>query len=154
MQYKIDPSKLKLSKEEREKLRKRARTFDYLDDGTNEPWPKGKILHKILSLKNGKRKGNILFFLSFFLCFFVSFFCFSFFLTYSHYSGSKLFVPPDQVDHVIKHFHSQGSNKHSGWNRTFKMVRKDHMGVSEIAVREYVKSCAVCLKFETVRFSS
>ena len=138
MQYKIDPSKLKLSKEEREKLRKRARTFDFLDDGSNEPWPKGKILHKILSLKNGKRKGNI-------LCFF---------LTYSHYSGSKLFVPPDQVNHVIKHFHSQGSNKHSGWNRTFKMVRKDHMGVSEIAVREYVKSCAVCLKFETVRFSS
>ena len=69
MQYKIDPSKLKLSKEEREKLRKRARTFDFLDDGTNEPWPKGKILHKILSLRNGKRKGN-----SFFLFFFLSFF--------------------------------------------------------------------------------
>jgi hypothetical protein len=121
MQYKIDPSKLKLSKAEREKLRKRARTFDFLDDGTNESWPKGKILHKILSLRNGKRKG------------------------------SKLFVPPDQVNHVIKHFHSQGSNKHSGWNRTFKMIRQDHMGVSEIAVREYVKSCDVCIKFETVR---
>lgn len=138
MQYKIDPSKLKLNKEEREKLRKRARTFDFLDDDTNEPWPKGKILHKILSLKNGKRKGNS--------------FLFSFFL--SHYSGSKLFVPPDQVNHVISYFHSRGSNKHSGWNRTFKMIRQDHMGVSEIAVREYVKSCDVCVKFETVRFSS
>lgn len=121
MQYKIDSSKLKLSREEREKLRKRARTFDFLDDGTNEPWPKGKILLKILSLKNGKRKG------------------------------SKLFVPPDQVNHVINHFHSQGSNKHSGWNRTFKMIRQDHIGVSEIAVREYVNSCDICIKFETVR---
>jgi hypothetical protein len=52
---------------------------------------------------------------------------------------------------VINHFHSQGSNKHSGWNRTFKMIRQDHIGVSEIAVREYVKSWDVCIKFETVR---
>lgn len=114
---------------------------------------RGKFFTKFFLLKMESAKVLFYFFLS---CFFVFFFLIflSFFLTYSHYSGSKLFVPPDQVDHVIKHFHSQGSNKHSGWNRTFKMVRKDHMGVSEIAVREYVKSCAVCLKFETVRFSS
>lgn len=62
MQYKIDPSKLKLSKEEREKLRKRARTFDFLDDGTNEPWPRGKFFTKFFLLEMESAKDpNCLF---------------------------------------------------------------------------------------------
>jgi len=47
-----------LSKHERDKVRRRAYTFDLIDDGTDGEWPKGKVLHKILLLKNGKRKGN------------------------------------------------------------------------------------------------
>jgi len=52
------PESNNLDKVQLKILKKRAKTYDLIDDGTQEAWPKGKVLHKIIFLRNGKRKGN------------------------------------------------------------------------------------------------
>lgn len=138
LQFKIDPKKLNyLPKNEREKIRKRARTFEFVDDDTAKEWPKGKVLYKIILTNNKLRKGILLLFS---------------FPSFLIITGTKLFVPPDKVRTLIEHFHSKGSSKHVGWLRTFQMIREKHVGVSEDAVRNTLKNCDVCMKFECVRF--
>jgi len=102
-------------------VRKLARNFDLEDDGSNGEWPKGKVLHKIFWTRKNLRKGT------------------------------KLYVPPNQIENVIKHFHQKGSNKHHGWVRTFDLIKEKHAGVSELMVREYCNKCVVCLSFTNVQ---
>jgi len=109
--------------EVRRDLRQKASTFEYENDGTNLPWPKGKVLYKIL-YNNSKQHKRV---------------------------GRKLWVPPDKINEVISFFHSKGANKHHGWNRTFKLVKELHKGVSELDVRNFCNICEVCTKFEYVK---
>ena len=60
-------------------------------------------------------------------------------------------VPPDQIQNVIKHFHTKTA-KHHGWNRTYKLIRTEHVGVMEHVVREFINNCETCLKFESVKY--
>jgi len=108
-------------KEERKSMAKVARTFELEDDGTGGDWPKGKVLHKIFFTKKNLRKGI------------------------------KLYVPPDQVQNVIKHFHQKGANKHHGWTRTYSLVKEKHAGITEHMVRDFSNKCEVCISFTNVQ---
>jgi len=100
---------------------KLARNYDLEDDGSSGDWPKGKTLHKIFWTRNNLRKGT------------------------------KLYVPPNEIDRLIKHFHQNGASKHHGWVRTFQLITANHAGVSEHVVREYCNKCVVCLSFTNVQ---
>jgi hypothetical protein len=126
-------------KEQRKSLGKVARTFELEDDGTDGAWPKGKVLHKLFFTKKNLRKGTILS------------------RKENWFSinelGSKLYVPPNQVQPVIKHFHQKGANKHHGWTRTFDLIKEKHAGVTEQMVREFTNKCEVCISFTTVQYA-
>lgn len=64
--------------------------------------------------------------------------------------GTKLYVPPDQVQSVIKHFHQEGANKHHGWARTFNLLKLKYAGISEEMVRQFCRKCDVCVSFTKV----
>jgi len=63
LSYKISPKNI-VDKSQRNKIKSIAKTFDFVDDGTKEPWPKGKILYKLQFDKKGRRIGNSLIFSS------------------------------------------------------------------------------------------
>ncbi len=113
---------------QRFKFKKKAEKFELRDDGTQEPWPKGKVLH-IKIFANKEATTPML---------------------------TKLFTPPDKIQGVLSQFHGTGKIAgHFGRNRLHPAVRNSLVKLKKRSTLHITVSqkTMLLLSFKPVRFA-